>query len=133
METSDRLDMTKATPAIAYDTRKGEYIVIKAQKQKIDFMGGFTAKMSVSIPLIIFCGLSLFGCLLSLCFYLSQAVEDAEKEALEKPREIRGELAFLNNSQHTLPANFGMESTKADKLKEVLRQYKDEADLEENY
>ena len=133
MDTRDKIDMETATPAIAYDTTTAQYFVMKAPKKKFDIIGNFGERLRLALPIVVFCGVSLFGCIMALCLYLAQAVEDAERDALLLPRDREGELLLLNTSQQTIPLNYGMEAKKAKNYKEALMQYKDDVDLEEIY
>lgn len=133
MDTREKITMEKFTPAIAYDMTTDEYFVMKAPKKGLNIIRGFSERFKLAMPLAIFSGLSLFGCLMSLCLYLAKAVEDAESQALLNPHDRNGELVFLNTSQMTIPANYGMDSTRAKHYKEVLKQYQAQVDMEEIY
>ena len=136
MDTRDKLDMSTATPAIAYNTETEQYFVIKKPKRKLDFIGTLNEQLYLALPITIFCGISLLGCLMMLCLYLAKAVEDAEKEAMLRPAGVQAELGenvLLNTSQQTIPANYGMESRKADEYREALKVYRDGIRMEEIY
>lgn len=117
METSSKINMADATPAIGYDTVKQKYMVIKAKRNHIDVINNLGDNLELSIPLGIFCALSFLGCLLFFCLYLVESVEDAERAALLPRKDSIPPDIFLNNSQETVPHNFGMRTSVANRFK----------------
>ena len=120
MDTSSKINMGDSTPAIGYDTVTGDYIVIKSKRKHINIISNLGKRLELSLPVGIFCCISLLLSLIFFCIYLSEAVEDAERAALLLNKNSLADDIFLNNSQETIPKNYGMSSADADRFKQNI-------------
>ena len=132
MQSTDTLNMNKATPAIGYDTKTERYFVLGSSTYKSESVGSSAEELNVKFPLTVFCGISLLGCLIALFLYITKRANQIEKEKDSSKVQDKRKLDIVfNSSQQTIPESSTPIENSMENHKSSPKAYKDEVYTEE--